>query len=90
MKLMKIAKILGLCLLSCIFSACPEQSEKYITLVNKSERDIVYQEYRDRNNRHFWARGYYCETVGNVNEETIKQYIQEQYERDRLEGDSEK
>lgn len=42
------------------------------------------------NNRHFWARGYYCETVGNVNEETIKQYIQEQYERDRLEGDSQK
>ena len=49
-----------------------------------------YPEYRDRNNRHFWARGYCCETVGNVNEETIKQYIQEQYERDRLEGDSEK
>ena len=47
-------------------------------------------EYRDRNNRHFWARGYYCETVGNVNEETIKQNIQEQYERDRLEGDSQK
>lgn len=44
----------------------------------------------DRHNRHFWARGYYCETVGNVNEETIKQYIQEQYERDRLEGDSKK
>ena len=41
-----------------------------------------HPEYRDR--------GYYCETVGNVNEETIKQYIQEQYERDRLEGDSEK
>ena len=49
-----------------------------------------HPEYRDRNNRHFWARGYYCETVGNVNEETIKQYIQEQYERDRLEGESEK
>ena len=49
-----------------------------------------HPEYRDRNNRHFWARGYYCETVGNVNEETIKQYIQEQYERDRLEGASEK
>ena len=49
-----------------------------------------HPEYRDRNNRHFWARGYYCETVGNVNEETIKQYIQEQYERDRLEGDSKK
>ena len=49
-----------------------------------------HPEYREKNNRHFWARGYYCETVGNVNEATIKQYIEEQYERDRLEGDSEK
>lgn len=47
-----------------------------------------HPEYRDRYNRHFWARGYYCETVGNVNEETIKKYIAEQYERDRMEGDS--
>ena len=36
-----------------------------------------HPEYRERNNRHFWARGYYCETVGNVNEETIKKYISE-------------
>lgn len=34
--------------------------------------------------RHFWARGYYCETVGNVNEETIRNYIQEQADSDRL------
>ena len=47
-----------------------------------------HPEYREGYNRHFWARGYYCETVGNVNEETIKKYIAEQYERDRLEGDS--
>ena len=46
-----------------------------------------HPEYRDRNNRHFWARGYYCETIGNVNEATIKKYIDEQYERDRLEGE---
>ena len=26
----------------------------------------------------FWARGYYVSSVGNVNEETIKKYIQEQ------------
>ena len=26
--------------------------------------------------------------MGNVNEETIKKYIAEQYERDRMEGDS--
>ena len=49
-----------------------------------------HPEYRDRYNRHFWARGYYCETVGNVNEETITKYIREQYERDRLEGEPSK
>ena len=36
--------------------------------------------------RHFWARGYYVSTVGNVNEETIRKYIQEQEENDKLEG----
>lgn len=46
-----------------------------------------HPEYRDKNGRHFWARGYYCETVGNVNEATIKRYIDEQYENDRLEGE---
>ena len=35
--------------------------------------------------RHFWARGYYVSTVGNVNEETIIKYIQEQEENDKLE-----
>ncbi len=47
-----------------------------------------HPEYREKYNRHFWARGYYCEMVGNVNEETIKKYIVEQYERDRMESDS--
>ena len=46
--------------------------------------------HRDRYSCHFWARGYYCATVGNVNEETIKRYIEEQYERDRLEGEPSK
>lgn len=49
-----------------------------------------HPEYRDRYNRHFWARGYYCETIGNVNEETIMKYIKEQYEMDRLEGETSK
>jgi putative transposase len=35
--------------------------------------------------RHFWARGYYVATVGNVNEETIRNYIREQEENDRIE-----
>ena len=34
-------------------------------------------------NRHFWARGYYVSTVGNVNEETVRKYIQEQEENDK-------
>lgn len=35
--------------------------------------------------RHFRARGYYVATVGNVNEETIRNYIREQEENDKLE-----
>ena len=45
-----------------------------------------HPEKRDKYGRHFWARGYYCETVGNVNEETIKKYITEQENTDRIEG----
>ena len=35
--------------------------------------------------QHFWARGYFAVTVGNVNEEDIKKYISEQekhYQKD--------
>ena len=45
-----------------------------------------HPEFRDRYGRHFWARGYYVETIGNVNEEVIKRYIAEQEESDRLGG----
>lgn len=33
-----------------------------------------YPEYRDKCVRHFWARGYYAETIGQVNEGMIKKY----------------
>lgn len=37
-----------------------------------------HPEYRAKwRDRHFWARGYYVSTVGNVNEKTIIKYIQE-------------
>ena len=49
-----------------------------------------HPEYREKYNRNFWARGYYCETVGNVNEETIVKHIAEWYERERLEGEPNK
>ena len=41
--------------------------------------------HRWKADRKFWARGYYVSTVGNVNEQTIKNYIQEQSEEDRAE-----
>ena len=45
-----------------------------------------HPEYRQKwADRHFWARGYYVSTVGNVNEETIIQYIKEQEENAKLE-----
>ena len=41
--------------------------DRHPELGNKFERD-------------FWARGYYVSTIGNVNEEMIRKYIQEQQE----------
>lgn len=32
--------------------------------------------------RTFWAKGYYVSTVGNITEDAIKKYIQEQKEDD--------
>lgn len=40
--------------------------------------------------RHLWARGYYVETVGNVNEETVRAYIRNQEENDKLEDSTKK
>ena len=35
--------------------------------------------------RHFWAKGYYVSTVGNINEATIIEYIKSQEEKDKQE-----
>lgn len=35
--------------------------------------------------RSFWARGYYVSTIGNVNEETVKEYIRRQIEESKNE-----
>ena len=51
-------------------------NEKMILLFCRNEKTI------------FTERGGTGETVGNVNETTIIKYIAEQYERDRLTGDS--
>lgn len=43
-----------------------------------------HPEFRQKGNRHFWAKGYYVNTVGR-NEEEIKKYIKNQVEADRIE-----
>jgi putative transposase len=40
--------------------------------------------YKKKGDRHFWARGYYVDTVGR-NEEQIRNYIKNQEEEDRKE-----
>lgn len=63
-------------------------SEVMSKLIGKSAPMIFdrHPEYRDKYGRHFWARGYYAETIGQVNKETIKKYIEKQEESSRIEG----
>ena len=73
-------------------SISPKESvSKVVGRIKRKSRLMLfdrYLEYRERYNWHLWARGYYCEIVGNVDEATIIKYIAEQYERDRLEGET--
>jgi len=43
-----------------------------------------HPEFRQKGNRHFWAKGYYVNTVGR-NEEEIKKDIKNQVEADQIE-----
>ena len=36
--------------------------------------------------RHLWARGYFCATVGAVNEQTVREYIESQKWDEDVEG----
>ena len=46
-----------------------------------------HPELGSKRNKSFWARGYYVATVGNLTEEAIKKYIQEQSEESKKESD---
>jgi putative transposase len=49
---------------------------------------MIYDVHPDQGSkwsRAFWARGYYVATVGNITEEAIKRYIQEQQEEAKKE-----
>ena len=43
-----------------------------------------HPEYKQKGNRHFWAQGYFVDTVGR-NEQEIRKYIQQQIEVDMIE-----
>ena len=43
-----------------------------------------YPEYKQKGNRHFWAQGYFVDTVGR-NEQDIRKYIQQQVDADMIE-----
>ena len=45
-----------------------------------------HQELQSKWNKAFWARGYYVETIGNITEDAVKKYIDEQAEESRKES----
>ena len=85
-----VCKITGVKLIKGGVSIPPKMSisEVMSKLKGKSALMIFdrHPEYRDKYGRHFWARGYYAEKIGQVNKETIKKYIEEQEKCNRIEG----
>ena len=66
-------------LISCPPSLAPSKIVQY--LKGRSSR-LMQEEFQELKKRywgqHLWSRGYFCASVGNVTEETIKQYIEKQ------------
>lgn len=50
---------------------------------------MIYDKHPEMGNkwdRSFWARGYYVVTVGNITEESVKEYIRKQVEESKQEA----
>lgn len=66
-------------LVSCPASLAPSRIVQY--LKGRSSH-LIQDEYPELKRRywgqHIWSRGYFCATIGDVNEETIKKYIEDQ------------
>jgi putative transposase len=61
----------------------PAQIVQYLKGKSSYRLQREYQELQKRYwGQHLWARGYFCATVGAVNEELIKKYIENQSEVD--------
>ena len=57
----------------------PSKLVQYLKGRSSRKLQMEYDELRRRYwGQHFWARGYFCATVGTVTDEVIKKYIEEQ------------
>ena len=74
-------------LLSCPPSLSPSQIMQYLkgrsSHLIQDEFPILKKRYWGQ---HMWARGYFCGTVGNVDEETIRHYVETQQGREEVEN----
>ena len=66
-------------LLSCLTTLSPSQIAQYLKGRSSHLLQDEFPELKKRYwGQHMWARGYFCGTVGAVDEETIRQYIESQ------------
>lgn len=51
----------------------------YIVGQLKGYSSFMVNKYMNIYGKHFWGKGYYCESIGNISESTIIKYIDNQY-----------
>jgi putative transposase len=74
-----------------LVSAPPQLApSKLVQYIKGRSSRRLQEEFEDLRKRywgqHLWARGYFCATVGAVDEETIKKYIESQHWNEDAEG----
>ena len=74
-----------------LVSAPPQLApSKLVQYIKGRSSRRLQEEFEDLRKRywgqHLWARGYFCATVGAVDEETIKKYIESQHWDDDAQG----
>lgn len=85
-------------LISCPTDMSPSKIVQYLKGASSHRLQREFRELQKRYwGQHLWGRGYFCATVGAVNEELIKQYVENQSEEEgdfkvwdldrKLEGD---
>jgi len=66
-------------LVSCDPTIAPAKLVQYLKGRSSRKLQDEFPELRKRYwGQHLWARGYFCASVGAVDEETIKKYIEDQ------------